>query len=109
MMEFTLQPDDFNLVRTGRKRALVCLFSENAPKLSEAFVSNAAREHMRIEVEIVKITVTRLRYLTQDIAVKAGYLYLHELVKRLLKTESEQIFDDNVDVVVVEFRCEGDE
>ena len=105
MTTFILQPDDFNLIRMGRKRAFVRLHVATGLYLGRIALTNAAHENMRIEGDIVSITYTRICHLTQDIAVRAGFLYLHDLVKKLL--DGSQLGED-LEVTVIEFACDRD-
>lgn len=104
MIEFTLTPDEFGLVRMGRKRSIIRLFTAPKPGWEIRILNTEGPQHF--EATITRVTFTTIRELTQEDAVKAGFLYLHQLQTALM--DQPHITDD-VPVSIFEFRCEGDE
>ena len=103
-MDYSLTPEEFGLVRMGRKRSIIRIFT--APSvLGSATVLSLVGEQTR-QVEITRFSLTHIANLTQEDAVKAGFLYLHQLTTQLMGTSAS--LTEDTPVSIFEFRCEGD-
>lgn len=106
MLDFRVTPEDFGLIRMGRKRSIIRVGRPIAAGvgLGIATILNVKSQQV-LSAEVVRFSATRIADLTQEDAVKAGFLYLHQLITHLME------FPDTMEVTSVsifEFRCEGD-
>ncbi|MEE8551569.1 MAG: hypothetical protein V3T08_09990 [Gemmatimonadota bacterium] len=104
MVDFKLTPEEYGLVRMGRKRSIVLTFYRPINGLGSGVILNTVTSQS-LQVEVVRFSVTHLQDLTQEDAVKAGYMYLHQLTTALADSPSVMGYTP---VSIFEFRCDGD-
>ncbi len=83
MLELVLHPDLFNLLRIGRKRAIlhlgVHLNPAGQPDLGPAVIVNEANEKMRAEVLIHRVVYLAIEELTTEDAKANGFMNVDQL------------------------------
>ena len=107
MLDFRLTPEEFGLVRMGRKRSIIRVGGPIAAGvgLGIATILNA-KSQQTLSAVVVRFSATRIANLTQEDAVKAGFLYLHQLTMHLMGFPDTT---EDTSVSIFEFRCEGDD
>lgn len=102
MKTFYLSSDHYNLMRCGRKRAVVVYLNELLDcetLLGVVTLVNESREHQTEAVLVVRTSFVFVGELSQADAELAGYLYLHQLRADLEKQRPELESTDAVAIL----------